>query len=109
MDKKYQEACSYLKRYRFYKSIIEQPFIDSMGLGKSRRWKQIEVWCDQVSGAVSAITDPGQAKLIRDEFIVPGGSRTLAQAQLGLKKSQYYKVRKRAVLEWWELVNREGN
>lgn len=105
MDQTYRKACKYLKGYQYYASVIEQPFIDMMGLGKPRRREEMEIWCKQVNEATDAITDQRLADLIRNEFIDPSGSREIALTKSGYKESQFCKIRRRAVLEWWRIIN----
>jgi len=105
MDQWYKEARDCLQQYRFYHSIISQPFNTSLGVAKSERVQRMELFCQQVTGAIDAITNQQQADLLRYEFIVPGGGRNKAEAELKLKQSQYCAIRKAAVKEWWRLVN----
>ncbi|RRK11896.1 hypothetical protein D1831_00720 [Lactiplantibacillus garii] len=105
MEQWYKEAREYLQHYRLYHKITGMPFNDSLNVGKSERIKRLEVWCKQVTGAVDAIANPKLAELIRDEYIIPGGGRKLAQAKLNVSAGYYCTLRKQAVREWWRLAN----
>lgn len=105
MEQWYRDARSYLKQYRFYYSVVSQPFEDWLGIGKPKRLQQMELYCQRVTNAIDSIRDERQANLLRNEFIVADGSQRVAYELSGLSKSQYYVIRKQAMREWWQLVN----
>lgn len=105
MEQWYQDARRYLKQYRFYHSIVSQPFEDWLGTGKPKRLQQMELYCQQITGAIDCVRDERQANLLRNEFIVTDGSQQLAYERLGLGKSQFYVIRRQAMREWWRLVH----
>lgn len=45
MEQWYRDARSYLKQYRFYHSVVSQPFEDWLGTGKLKRLQQMELYC----------------------------------------------------------------
>ncbi|MCT3248146.1 hypothetical protein EFP02_14170 [Lactiplantibacillus plantarum] len=105
MERWYRDARRYLKQYRFYYSVVSQPFKDWLGTGKPKRLQQMELYCQQVTGAIDNIRDERQANLLRNEFVVADGSQRVAYELSGLSKSQYYVIRKQAMREWWQLIN----
>lgn len=105
MEQWYRDARRYLKQYRFYYSVVTQPFEDWLGTGKPKRLQQMELYCQQVTGAIDSIRDERQANLLRNEFIVADGSQRVAYERSGLGKSQYYVIRKLAMREWCRIVN----
>ena len=108
MEQWYRDARSYLKQYRFYHSVVSQPFEDWLGIGKPKRLQQMELYCQRVTNAIDSIRDERQANLLRNEFIVADGNQRVAYELSGLSKSQYYVIRKQAMREWWQLINRHG-
>ena len=105
MEQWYQDARQYLKQYRFYHSIVSQPFDNWLGTGKPKRLQQMEQYCQQVTRTIDSIRDERQANLLRNEFIVADGSQRVAYELSGLSKSQYYVIRKQAMREWLQLIN----
>lgn len=70
MEQWYKDARDILQEYRFYHSIIKQPFNTLPGMKKPERVQRMELFCQQVTGAIDAITDQQQVDLLRYEFIV---------------------------------------
>ncbi|MFC6201259.1 hypothetical protein ACFP1L_05030 [Lactiplantibacillus nangangensis] len=102
MEQWYKDARDQLNKYQFYYRIVNSATFPKRGNERARR---MQYWCEAVATAVNRLPDR-QAALLRYEFLELNGGRLVAQRQLQVANSQYCSIRKQAIANWWELVNR---
>ena len=102
MEQWYKDARDQLNKYRFYYRIVNSVSFPKHG---NERAKRMQYWCETVASTVDRLPDR-QAALLRYEFLEPSCGRQVAQRQLQVANSQYCSIRKQAIANWWELVNR---